>query len=129
MLYSFTRARLRQATIGHTSTVRFTTVGSSSTMLPWKRRRGKMFRRMVLVATTIPVPTVSCTSTEIIQTSIRSPLSVVSSQPSQVFLCNVISFSCLTFFSSLVSAVSSMTNNANLLITFVCRQCMEVFSM
>ena len=85
MLFSFTRARLHQATIGHTSTVRFTIVGSSSTTLPWKRHHGKTFRRTVLVATTTPVLTVSCTSTDTIQTFIRSPASVVSSQPSQVF--------------------------------------------
>jgi len=47
-------------------------------MLLLTRRRGKMFRRTVLVATTTPVPTASCTSTLTIQTFIRSPASVVS---------------------------------------------------
>jgi len=79
MLFLFTRARLPQATTGHTSTARCAMSGWNSTTLLLRRHRGKMLRRTVLEDTTTRAPTVSCTSTLIIRTFDRSPASVVSS--------------------------------------------------
>ena len=74
----FTRAKLRQAITGHTSTAHCLMSGWNSTTLLLTRHHGKMFRRTVLAATTTLVPTALCTSTLTIQTFIRLPASVVS---------------------------------------------------